>query len=99
FRPLIQEPEVADLFEQASDGADGLINLIRDDLGKRKVTADDDYRLCLWFVLSITGVGVVLMTGSLRFFYRWVFYPIRDLQLGVDKVSKGDFKHEIRVES
>jgi signal transduction histidine kinase len=39
------------------------------------------------------------MIGSLRFFYRWIFFPIRDLQLGVDKVAKGDFKHVIQVQS
>jgi two-component system NtrC family sensor kinase len=81
-------------------GADDLETLIRNDLENRVIKgANDDYKVSLWFVLGTTCIGVIFMTGSLRFFYRWIFYPICDLQKGVDKVAKGDFKHRIEIQS
>jgi signal transduction histidine kinase len=35
----------------------------------------------------------------LRFFYGWVFYPIRDLERGAGRVAQGDFEHRIDVHS
>jgi signal transduction histidine kinase len=98
-RPLVDELSIKPLVEKCNTAADALVGIIRHDLQQRMMSASDDYKLCLWFVLSITGIGIVLMTGSLRFFYRWIFFPIRDLQLGVDKVAKGDFKHNISIQS
>ena len=96
---VIDDPTVARPFELVRRGTEDLVVLIRDDLGLRIHGAYWDYKTCLWFVLAITGIGVVLMTGSLRFFYQWIFYPIRDLQQGVAKVAKGDFKHDIKIKS
>jgi signal transduction histidine kinase len=39
------------------------------------------------------------MGGLLRFFYRWVFYPIRDLERGAGRIAEGDFEHRIEVNS
>src|SRR5262249_49542656 len=39
-------------------------------------------RTSLWIVFSIGGGGILLLVVFLRFFYRWVFYPIRDLEQG-----------------
>jgi signal transduction histidine kinase len=98
--PLLLDKDIKPIVDLIKDAADNIVNEIYDDLYRRVIEgAQYDYKLCLWFVLTITGIGVVLMTGSLRFFYRWIFYPIRDLQLGVDKVSKGDFKHRIEIQS
>ncbi len=96
---LVEEPRIKKLLNQCNQSADGLVGIIRRDLNELMVNANDDYKICLWFVLSITGVGTVIMTGSLRFFYHWIFYPIRDLQHGVDKVANGDFKHNIGIKS
>ena len=53
----------------------------------------------IW-LLACTGVlAVLLMAGLLRFFYRWVAQPIRDLELGVSRVAKGDFQHRIDISS
>jgi two-component system, NtrC family, sensor kinase len=82
------------------DGAENVVATIRNDLHNRVIQgANEDYKICLWFVASVTCVGVILMTGSLRFFYEWIFYPIRDLQQGVARVAKGDFKHHIEIKS
>ena len=58
-----------------------------------------DYTVSLAIVLSTSVLAVLLMAGLLRFFYRWVFYPIRDLEAGVGRVAKGDFEHRIEVHS
>jgi two-component system NtrC family sensor kinase len=51
-------------------------------------------------LLSITGIlAVLLMAGNLRFFYRWVAAPIRDLEQGVSRVARGDFQHRIEIHS
>ena len=51
-------------------------------------------------LLIITGImAVLLMAGNLRFFYRWVAKPIRDLELGVSRVARGDFQHRIEIHS
>jgi methyl-accepting chemotaxis protein len=44
-------------------------------------------------------VALLLMLGLLRFFYRWVVHPIRDLEMGVGLVAKGDFDHRIDIQS
>src|SRR5205085_350117 len=49
--------------------------------------------------LATSAGGVVLMAGLLRFFYRWIAYPIRDLQQGVGRVGQGDFDHTIELRS
>src|SRR4029077_18545117 len=57
------------------------------------------FKNCLAIVLSISIAGILLMTGLLRFFYRWTFHPVRDLQAGVGRVAQGDFEHPINVHS
>jgi two-component system, NtrC family, sensor kinase len=57
------------------------------------------YRLSVWLISCTSGVGAVLMVSLLRYFYPWVFYPIRDLQRGVERVAQGDFEHRIELHS
>jgi two-component system, NtrC family, sensor kinase len=97
---FIAEPDNKALIDRIQDGSEDIVSMIRKDLRGRVIEgAVDDYKVSLWFVLGVTCVGIVLMTGSLLFFYQWIFYPIRDLQQGVDKVAKGDFKHFIEIKS
>jgi two-component system NtrC family sensor kinase len=96
---LANAPNIQPLLAKLKETSDDLIQVLRKQLNDKLDSAAEDYKICLWFVLGISGTGFVLMIGSLRFFYRWIFYPIRDLQLGVGKVAKGDFKHVIRIQS
>ncbi|HYV37885.1 MAG TPA: HAMP domain-containing sensor histidine kinase [Gemmataceae bacterium] len=99
-RSLAEDPKIKKPIDSIRDSAEDLLATIRGDLCERVINgANLDYKLSLWFVLGVTGVGIILMTGSLRFFYQWIFYPIRDLQLGVAKVATGNFKHHIDVKS
>jgi two-component system NtrC family sensor kinase len=79
--------------------SDDLKSVIFDDLYKRIKKARADFKASLAIVLSTTVVGVILMLALCRWFYRFVFYPIRDLQQGVGRVAHGDFEHTIDVKS
>jgi signal transduction histidine kinase len=57
------------------------------------------YRLSMWIVLTTSGIGGLLMISLLRFFYGWIFNPIRDLEQGVHRVAQGDFEHRIELHS
>lgn len=81
------------------DSTDLLYSAIYKDLFDRMALAKTDFKSSLAIVLSISVFGILLMTGLLRFFYRWTFYPLRDLQAGVGRVGKGDFEHPIDVKS
>src|SRR5262249_23594062 len=76
---------------------------LRDEINKDLGTSIDEsrkpYRLSMWIVLTTSGVGGVLMIGLLRFFYGWIFNPIRDLEQGVNRVARGDFEHRIELDS
>jgi signal transduction histidine kinase len=72
---------------------------IYEDLYKRIDIAKKEHRRSLIVVLSTSALGVLLMAGLLRFFYTWVFHPIRDLQLGVNRVARGDFSRPIALDS
>lgn len=76
-----------------------LITSINDDLRLRLKAAKKDYTVSLAIVLSTSIIAVLMMAGLCRFFYRWVFYPIRDLEAGVGRVAKGDFEHRIDLHS
>ena len=97
--PLMNDPEVERALGELDGAGQQLHETIYDALYKRISEAKDHYRNSLIIVLA-TGVAGVLLTMSLgRFFYRWVFYPIRDLQAGVGRVAEGDFEHRIAVHS
>jgi two-component system, NtrC family, sensor kinase len=98
-----QPPAFKDSFKiilgKLKTDTDDLHSLINGAMYETISNARKDINLILWLVFTTTGVGVVLMIGSLRFFVRWIFYPIRDLQVGVDRVASGDFKHRIEIQS
>jgi two-component system, NtrC family, sensor kinase len=76
-----------------------LIDEITHDLNRRSQEAKSNFRRSLWILFS-TGIGaIVLLCSFIRFFYRWVFYPIRDLEEGAGRLAQGDFEHRIDVHS
>jgi signal transduction histidine kinase len=94
FKARIQN-SVQRLMEIATD----LRNEINSELGVRITGSHRPYRLSMWIVLTTSGVGGLLMIGLLRFFYGWIFNPIRDLEQGVNRVAQGDFEHRIELHS
>jgi signal transduction histidine kinase len=76
-----------------------LHDVIHSSIQERIREAQGYYRTSMIIVLTTSGFGIVLMIGLLRFFYGWVFYPIRDLERGARWVAQGDFQHSINVNS
>ncbi|HEX4590060.1 MAG TPA: ATP-binding protein, partial [Gemmataceae bacterium] len=81
------------------DSANLLCRAIYDDLYSRFGTAKREYSNSFVIVISTSVLGVLLMGGLLRFFYAWIFHPIRDLQLGVNRIARGDFSQPIELNS
>jgi signal transduction histidine kinase len=85
--------------EQMVQATDELYGTIYKDLFDRITKAKAEFKMSVAIVLSISIVGILLMAGLLRFFYRWTFYPVRDLQAGVGRVAQGNFEHRIEIHS
>jgi signal transduction histidine kinase len=75
------------------------LDAINKDVARRINEAKGFTRNTLWFVFSTSIFGIILLCSLLRFFYGWVFYPIRDLEEGAGRVAQGDFEHRIEVHS
>ena len=80
-------------------GADGLVDQIYLDLRDRLTAAKPQYRVSMIILFSTGIFGTLMMIGLVRFFYRWAFFPLRDLQQGALRVAQGDFNHRIDVHS
>jgi signal transduction histidine kinase len=96
---LDTRPAIRKKIDNADTHITDLIGSITLVIGRNTAIARDDARKSIVF-LSITGVmAVLLMAGNLRFFYRWVAQPIRDLEQGVSRVARGDFQQRIEIRS
>jgi signal transduction histidine kinase len=84
--------------EMESIGQD-LCKNIYDDLSEQVSASRGHYQKALWMIVPASVVGLLLICGLMPAFYRWVFYPIRDLEAGVIRVAQGDFEHRIEVKS
>jgi two-component system NtrC family sensor kinase len=92
-------PEVISALASLQESSNELQSAIYEDMFRRLEIARDDHKWSVWIVLTTSIVGVVMMTGLLRFFYTWVFFPVRDLEKGAGRVAQGDFEHRIDVHS
>src|SRR5262249_26431182 len=79
--------------------ADDLTSIIYDGLKYRIERSRSEKDVCLGIVISVSVVGVLLLTGLLRRFYTWVFYPIRDLEQAAGRIAEGNFDLRIDVRS
>lgn len=93
------DPTVDDTIKDLLANTDNLLQVIYGDMYKRITASKGYYKTSLVIVLSTSIAGIVLMASLLRFFYGWVFFPIRDLELGAGRVAQGDFEHRIEVHS
>jgi signal transduction histidine kinase len=87
---------IADLQRNALE----LRNHIKDDLDERlRIESRRHYQVALWIIVPSSVVGLLVMMGLMRSFYAWVFYPIRDLEMGVKRLAQGQFEHTIELHS
>jgi signal transduction histidine kinase len=97
--PLGPDPKITLLVATMSQEGNDLIGELNRDLTQLNGEAQKMFRTSLWIVFSISIGGILLLCSFLRFFYGWVFYPIRDLEQGAGRVAQGDFEHRIDVHS
>jgi two-component system, NtrC family, sensor kinase len=86
-------------FRELVRDVDQLRNTIRDELGQNLNESRRHYQVTLWISVPASVAGLLLVCGLGRSFYAWVFYPIHDLEEGVNRVARGDFEHRIEVHS
>jgi signal transduction histidine kinase len=96
---LRDDEQVKQTFDWLDRRATELRRNIFDDLWERFNLAKHEHRRSMIVVITTSALGILLMAGLLRFFYTWVFHPIRDLQQGVNRVARGDFSQPIVVNS
>jgi len=96
---LVEKSQVKAAIGRLGDTSNYLRNVIYDNIQTRVREAKGYYRNTLIIVISTSACGILLMAGLLHFFYGWVFYPIRDLEAGAERVARGDFDHRIEVHS
>lgn len=94
YRQEVQK-QIRDLEATSAD----LRDAIREGLRERIRKSRRHYQISLTILLSMSTLSLVLMASLVRFFYGWVFYPVRDLQEGVGRVANGDFDHRIELAS
>jgi signal transduction histidine kinase len=82
--------------ERTSDDARSIVH---DDLNRRIDHSRRHYQIPVLILATVSVLGLVLMLSALRFFYGWIFNPVRDLQMGVNRVAEGDFDYRIDVKS
>ena len=93
FEPIRKEAQ------QLGKEADDLRGQVRSGLAASIGRSRNHYQTSLWILIPASILGLVLMLSSLRFFYGWIFNPVRDLQEGVRHVAAGDFDQRIEVHS
>jgi signal transduction histidine kinase len=97
---LVERPRIKEAINKVMSACVDLNNTIVGDwfaIDKRQ--AMKDYKLSMGVVLATSVIGVLLMASLLRTYYRWVFYPVRDLIAGAGRVAHGDFEQRIEVHS
>jgi signal transduction histidine kinase len=99
WRPLRRDPKVDNDINQLMWEAAELEKKIYEQLYEIKTEARGQYTFSFWMVGATSLLSVLLMAGLLRFFYRWVFDPVRQLMEGVPRVAQGDFEKTIEVKS
>lgn len=96
---LNARPTIREKIDNAEHHVDDLISFITGVIGRATNQTRDDARRSIILLISTSILAVLLMAGLLRFFYRWVAQPIRELEEGVRKVALGDFQHHIEINS
>ena len=98
-QPLRSRPPVSMAIARLAVASNDLQAVINEELFRRIHDAKAHNKTSIWVVV-LTSVGsVALMAALLRFFYGWVFYPVRDLEAGACRLARGDFGQRIEVHS
>jgi len=89
------QDEIKELIRTTQDWEKTIYDKVTD----TKREARSDYTQSFWIVGTTSVLSILLMAGLLRFFYNWVFHPVRDLMQGVERVAQGHFEYTIDIKS
>ncbi len=74
-----------------------LIDTINRSVKARIQVSRKEVKSTVTFLIVTSILAVLFMANLLRYFYRSVATPIRELEEGATRVSKGDFEHRIEI--
>jgi signal transduction histidine kinase len=96
---LMENPAVSKAIQDLLGASHCLQRMIYSDQHEYIVRGKYHLRGSFWIVGSM-GVAILLVVAGLsRFYYTWVFHPIRDLGQGVSRLARGDFENRIELHS
>jgi signal transduction histidine kinase len=98
LKAIENRPVLARIAERELDAND-LRNVIYEHLSHLAGQSRDHYQAALKIIIPTSIIGLLSIIALMRCFYRWIFYPIRDLEVGVKRVAQGDFDHRIELHS
>lgn len=81
------------------ESANHLQDAIHRGMNDQLKSAKHHYKITIWVLLSTSIFSLLLMVSVLRYFYGWLYNPIRDLLQGVKRVGEANFDHRIEVDS
>ena len=85
----------AELLRTAGD----LIGDINKGLHERIAASKRNNTVSLAILVSTASLAILLILIFGRTFYRWIATPIRDVETGVSRITKGDFEHRLEIHS
>jgi signal transduction histidine kinase len=96
---LTANPVVTKAIQELLQASGDLQNMIFSDQ-RQYIQRDKSHLRGSFWIVGSMGVAILLVVASLaRFYYTWVFHPIRDLGQGVNRVASGDFENRIELNS
>jgi signal transduction histidine kinase len=96
---LADEPAIQNAGKKLTQLSNELRLAIYDDMYRRIAAARTQYHRSMAAVITTSVLGVLIMSGLLRFFYGWIFQPLETLQEGVRRVASGNFDGRIELKS
>lgn len=91
--------QIEGVIQELEQTSRDLRSVVREGLRSRINHSRRHYQITLSVLIGVSVLSIVLMISVLRYFYNWIYTPIRNLQEGVSHVADGSFDHRIEVNS
>jgi signal transduction histidine kinase len=92
-------PQLAEPFRKLDQTTANLAAVIDTELSYHYAQSKTDFRNALLMIAVISVVGGVIIFMLVRWAYRWITDPIRELQEKVAKIAQGNFEGQVEVRS
>jgi signal transduction histidine kinase len=96
---LAANPQIAQAIQELLRASRDLQDMIYSDQ-RQYIQSDKRHLRGSFWIVGSMGVAILFVVACLsRFYYTWVFHPIRDLGDGVGRLARGDFENRIDLHS